>query len=97
MVAFKVESLLDVFAGSQTIYGSDIANSIFDLKNQGQDHDKNRLKSSQAVLRSGPSILPKAKEIRKVVQKLSREQTFVVGSGKVGGSASGVRTGTKAV
>ena len=38
--------------------------------------------------RSGPTIVPKMKEIQKVVQKLSREQESAAGGG-------GVRTGTK--
>ena len=44
------------------------------LKIQGQGHDQNRSKSNQVIYRSGPSILPKLKEIWKVVQKLSHEQ-----------------------
>ena len=44
------------------------------LKIQDQSHDKNRQKSNQVIYRSGSLILPKMKEIRKVVQKLSREQ-----------------------
>ena len=44
------------------------------LKNLGQGHDENRPKSNQVIYRSGPTIVPKMKEIQKVVQKLSREQ-----------------------
>ena len=46
-------------------------------------------KSNQIIYRSGPSILPKMKEIWKVVQKLSREQDSAAGGG------GGVRTGRK--
>ena len=38
-------------------------------------------------------MVPKMKEIRKVVQKLSREQESAAGGG--GGGGGGVRTGTK--
>ena len=61
------------------------------LKNLGQGHDENRPKSNQVIYRSGPTIVPKMKEIQKVVQKLSREQESAAG----GGGAGGVRTGTK--
>ena len=57
------------------------------LKNLGQGHDENRPKSNQVIYRSGPTIVPKMKEIQKVVQKLSREQESSAGGG--------VRTGTK--
>ena len=59
------------------------------LKNLGQGHDENRPKSNQVIYRSGPTIVPKMKEIQKVVQKLSGEQESAAGGG-----ASGVRTGT---
>ena len=68
------------FRGNRTIFGWDIANSIFDL-------DENPPKSNQVIYRSGPTIVPKMKEIQKVVQKLSREQESAAGGG--------VRTGTK--
>ena len=41
---------------------------------QGQGHDESRPKSNQVIYRSGPTIVPKMKEIQKVDQKLSREQ-----------------------
>ena len=56
-------------------------------KNLGQGHDENLPKSNQVIYRSGPTIVPKMKEIQKVVQKLSREQKSAAGGG--------VRTGTK--
>ena len=71
------------FWGNRTIFGWDIANSIF---------DENRRKSNQVIYRSGPTIVPKMKEIQKVVQKLSRQQESAAGGGGGGG---GVRTGTK--
>ena len=58
------------------------------LENLGQGHDENRPKSSQVIYRSGPTIIPKMKEIQKVVQKLSRGQEAAAGG-------RGVRTGTK--
>ena len=39
--------------------------------------------------------MPKMKEIRKAVQKLSREQESAAGGGGGGGGGGGVRTGTK--
>ena len=84
------------FLGNRTIFGWDIANSIFDLENLGQGHNESRPKSNQVIYRSGPTIVPKMKEIQKVVQKLSREQESAAGGGAGGGGAGGgVRTGTK--
>ena len=60
------------------------------LKIQGQGHDENCPKSNQVIYRSGPIIVPKMKEIWKVVQKLLREQESAAGGGGGGG---GVRTG----
>ena len=57
------------------------------LKNLGQGHDENWPKSNQVIYRSGPTIVPKMKEIQEVVQKLSREQESAAGGS--------VRTGTK--
>ena len=71
------------FRGNRTIFGWDIANSIFDLE---KSRSRSRRKSNQVIYRSGPTIVPKMKEIQKVVQKLSREQESAAG---------GVRTGTK--
>ena len=44
------------------------------LENLGQGHNENQPKSNQVIYRSGPTIMPKMKEIPKVVQKLSRKQ-----------------------
>ena len=68
------------FLNDRTIVGWDIANSIFYLEksrsrsrsSQGQG----RPKSNQVFYRSGLTIVPKMKEIRKVVQKLSFEQNL---------------------
>ena len=79
------------FRGNRTICGWDITNSIFDLENLGQGYDENRPKSNQEIYRSGPTIVPKMKEIQKLVKKLSREQESAAG----GGAGGGVRTGTK--
>ena len=76
------------FRGNQTIFGWDIANSIFDLEDLGQGHDKNQPKSNQVIYRSRPTIMPKMKEIQNVVKKLSHGQEAAAGGG-------GVRTGTK--
>ena len=78
------------FRGNRTIFGWDIAIQYLTLKNLGQGHNENRPKSNQVIYRSGPTILPKMKEIRKVVQKLSREQESAAAGG-----GGGVRTGTK--
>ena len=77
-----------LFCGNQTIFGWDIENSIFDLVNQGQGHNKNQPKSNQIIYRSGPTIVSTMKEIQKVVQKLLRGQKSAAGS-------STIRTGTK--
>ena len=58
------------------------------LKNLGQGHDENRPKSNQVIYSSGPTIVPKMKEIQKVVQKLLREPESAASGG-------GVRTSTK--
>ena len=63
------------------------------MKIQGQGHDENRPKSNQLIYRSGPTIVPKMKEIQKIDQKLSRGQESAAVGGAVGGG--GVRTGTK--
>ena len=52
------------------------------LKIQGHGHDQNLIR-----YRSGPTIVPKIKEIQKFVQKLSRGQKYAASGG-------GVRTGT---
>ena len=56
--------------------------------------DGNRPKSNQVIYRSGSTIMPKMKEIQKVVQKLSHGQKSQAGNGSTSGG-SGVRTGTK--
>ena len=76
------------FRGNRAIFWWDIVNSIFDLENLGQGHDESQPKSNQVIYRSGPTIVPKMKEIQKFVQKLSREQESAAAGG-------GVRTGTK--
>ena len=75
-----------LFRGNRTIFGKI---PYLTLKNLGQGHDENRPKSNRVIYRSGPTIVPKMKEIQKVVQKLSREQESAACSG------GGVRTGTK--
>ena len=60
------------------------------LKNVGQGHNENQPKSNQVIYRSGPTIVPKMKEIQKVVQKLLRGQEAAAGGG-----GGGVRTGRK--
>ena len=84
------------FRGNRTTFGWDIANSIFNLeKSRSRSRRKSRPKSNQVIYRSGPTIVPKMKEIQKVVQKLSRGQEAAAGGGGAGGSGGGVRTGTK--
>ena len=79
-----------LFQGNRIISGWDIANSIFDLE---KSRSKSWRKSTnQVIYRSGPTIVPKMKEIQTIVQKLSREQESVAGGDGGGG---GVRTGTK--
>ena len=69
------------FRGNRTIFGK------FHI--QGQGHDENRPKSNQVIYRSWPTIVPKMKEIEKVVQKLSHEQESAAAAG------GSIRTGTK--
>ena len=54
---------------------------LLTLKILDQGHDENRPKSNQVIYRSGPSILRKMKEIRKVVRKLSHERICGGGGG----------------
>ena len=49
------------FRGNQTIFGWDIANSMFDFENLGQGQDANWPKSNQVIYMSGPTILPQMK------------------------------------
>ena len=77
------------FRGNQAIFGWDKANSIFDLENSRSRSRRDRPKSNKVIYRSGPTTVPKMKEIQKVVQKLSREQESAAGG------SGGVRTGTK--
>ena len=85
------QSSVDVFAFRFVAIGPFLAEiypiRYLTLKIQGQGHDENRPKSNQLIYRSGPTIVPKIKEIQKVFQKLLREQESAAGGG--------VRTGTK--
>ena len=78
MVTFEPYSSIDMFAFRFVAIGPYLAETeqipYLTLKNLGQGHDENRPKSDQVIYRSGPTIVPKMKEIQKVVQKLSREQ-----------------------
>ena len=77
------------FRGNRFIFGWDVANSIFNLEKSRSRSRRKWTKSNQVIYRSGPTIVPKMKEIQKVVEKLSREQESATGGG------GGVRTGTK--
>ena len=70
-----------LFRGNRTILAETEQIPYLTLKIQDQRHDENRPKSNQVIYRSGSLILPKMKEIRKVVQKLSREQKSAAGGG----------------
>ena len=65
------------------------------MKIEGQGHDENRPKSNQVIYSSGPTIVPKLKEIPRGVQKLSREQDSAASCGGGSMSGGGVQTGTK--
>ena len=54
------------FRGNRTIFGWDIANSILNLKIQGQGHDQNWPKSNQVIYRSGPAIVEKWQKSKKL-------------------------------
>ena len=94
MVTFEAQSSIDMFAFRFVAIGPFLAEiqqiPCLTLKIQGQGHDQNRPKSNQVIYRSEPTIVPKMKEIQKVVQKLLREQ-----NGCGGASGGGVRTGKK--
>ena len=86
--------------GNRTIFGWDIANSIFDLANSRSKSLEDRPKSNQLIYWSGPTTVPKIKEIQKVVQKLLHGQEPAAGGvgGGAGGGAgagAGIRTSTK--
>ena len=91
MVPFEAESSVDVVAFRFVAIRPFLAEikpiRYLTLKIQGQGQDENRPKSNQLIYRSGPTIVPKMKEIQKGVQKLSRGQESAAGGG--------VRTGTK--
>ena len=55
------------FRGNRTNFGWDIANSILDLENL---RSRSRRKSNQVIYRSGPTIVPKMKEIQKNCSKV---------------------------
>ena len=99
LVTFEAWSSIDMFAFRFVAIGPLLAEiqeiQYLTLQNLVQGHDQNRPKSNQVIYRSGPTIVPKMKEIQKVVQKLSREQESAAGSGGSGGAGGGVRTGTK--
>ena len=57
------------------------SNHFLTLRNLGQGHDENPPKSNQVSYRSGPTIVPKMKEMQKVVQQLSCEQESAAGGG----------------
>ena len=86
----RVQSICLLFVSWQSDhFGCDIANSIFDLENWTS---RSRPKSNQIIFRSGPTIVPKMKEIQKVVQKLLRGHKSAAGGC---GASSSVWTGTK--
>ena len=98
LVTFEAWSSIDMFAFHFVAMGPFLAIiwqiPYLTLKNLGEGHDENRPKSNQVIFRSGPTIMPKMKEIQKVVQKLSREQESAASGGSDGGGG-GVQTSTK--
>ena len=94
MVAFEDQSSIDMFAFRFVAIGPFLAEikqiPYLTVNVQGQGQDQNRPKSNQVIYRSGPIIVPKMKDIQKVVQKLSREQKSAARAG-----GGGVRTGKK--
>ena len=101
MVTFEASSSIDMFAFCFVATGSFLAEiqqiPYLTLKIQVQGHEDNRPKSNQVIYSSGPTIMPKMKEMQKVVQKLSHDQESAAGSGgSGGGGGSRIRTGTKA-
>ena len=98
MVTFEAWNLIDMFAFRFVAIGPFLAEiqqiPYLTFKIQGQGQDENWPKLNQVIYRSGRTIVPKMKEIWKVVQKLSREQESAAG-GSDGGAGGGIRTGTK--
>ena len=94
MVTFETPSSIGMFAFCFEAIGPFLAEiqqiPYLTLKIQGQGDDENGPKSNQVMYRSGPTIVPKMKEIQKVVQKLSRGQKSAAD-----GASGGVRTGKK--
>ena len=94
MVTFEAQTSIDMFAFCLMAIGPFLAETeqipYLTLKILGQSHNENQPKSNQVIYRSGPIIVPKMKEIPKVVQKLSCGQKSADGGG-----GGGVRTGTK--
>ena len=74
MLAFRFVASAPLLAEIQQI-------PYLNLKIQGQGHGEKRTTFNQVTYRPGPKIVPKMKEIQKVVQKLSREQESAGGGG----------------
>ena len=80
MVALEAQCSIDMFAFRFVAMGQFLAEiwqiPYLTLKIQVQGHGESRTKSNQVIYRSGPTIMPKMKEIQKVVEKLSREKSL---------------------
>ena len=84
----RIQSICLLFVSGQLDHCClNIANSIVDIGNSRSRSCQSSTESTQEIYSPGPSIQPKMKEVRKVVQKLSCEQKSAAGSS--------VRTGTK--
>ena len=97
MATFKALRSIDMFAFCFVAIGPFLAEikqiPYLTLKIQGQGYDENWLNSNQVIYWSRPTIVPKIKEIQKVVEKLSCEQESAAGGS--GGAGGGIWTGTK--
>ena len=78
MVTFEAQISIDMFAFCFVAIGPFLAQieqiPCLTLKILGQDHNENHPKCNQIIYRSGPTIVPKMKEIQKVVKKLSHDK-----------------------
>ena len=111
MITFEAQNSIDMFVFCFVAIERLLAEiwqiPYLTLKIQGQGHDENRPKCNQVIYRSGPTIVPKMKEIQslsKVIAwtKVCGRRRCRPGAGAGANScatatatAAGVRTGTK--
>ena len=93
MVTFEAQSSIDMFAFCFVAIGPFLA-EIYQIPYLTLNNE-NRPKSNQVIYRSGPTIVPKMKEIQNVVKKLSCGQKSAACDGGTSGAGGGIWTDTK--